>query len=1317
MAPSEAPGRPERAGARPGSLIVAGLLAAIATIGTPARGQGPHGPHDSFPFPPGWENVNLLAQSDADVSAKNGSCVSCHQNTGNPHRKDTVRLGCTDCHGGNPTSPIKEVAHVRPRFPEAWRSSANPVRSYTLLNKESPDFVRFVNPGDLRIAHISCGTSGCHGEIVGQARNSMMAHGAMLWGAALYNNGAVPHKRARFGEAYSMHGAPLRLQTVPPPTMEETKTKGILPYLDPLPKFEATQPGNVLRIFERGRINPQEIGLPNPGDPPGRPLVGLSNRGLGTKTRTDPVMLGLAKTRLFDPTTNFLGTNDHPGDYRSSGCSSCHVVYANDRSPVISGSYAKYGNMGLSFNPDPTIPKNEPGHPIKHEFVWAPPTSQCMICHIHPGTTVMNSYVGFMWWDEETDGELMYPEEQKDPTAEQLIASFMLNPDETAARGNWSNPAFVANLTNLNPKMKHTQFADFHGHGWAFRAVYKKDRRGNLLDADGDVIPDVTTEKLMAAMDPPSPMEKTTEGSKAYRDGVPLHLMDIHMEKGMHCVDCHFIISGHGNGKLYGEVRNAIEIQCIDCHGTTGKYTDLKTTGPASPEGGLDLAALRTPFGKRRFEWKGGQLYQNSMVEEGVSWRCVQTADTVRPGTRDYNQKSQLSKTVRFQGDQMVWGDLPGGDDRACAHANGKMTCISCHSSWNPSCYGCHLPQRANMKMPELHNAGDVSRNYISYNFQTLRDDVFMLARDGDVTGNRINPARSSCAIHVGSYNGNRESVYYQQQTISGGGFSGIAFSVNVPHTVRGGPPVDPHTGRALNPANYLPGRGETKQCTDCHVSTNNDNNAIMAQVLMQGTNYLNFIGRYTWIAAGEHGLHAATVTERDEPQTVIGSSLHRTAYPENFKEFCEEGRILESAHEHPGKDVIENLHPRYRKPEILGIQARGEYLYAACGANGLRVFDIAFIDDKAFSERITTAPVSPLGQRFYVRTEYATDVAAPATTAPDPTRVQSVRDANSEGAISLMYAFLYVADRVEGLVMVGAGTLLDGNPLNNFLKRDLQFNPGGILCGAKSITIFSHYAYMTCDAGLVVIDIADPTKPAITQVIGRDVLRGARAFEAQFRYGYACDEEGVKVFDMTDPAHPVPISALALDDARNIYLGRTYAYVAGGKHGLVLLDIEVPTSPRIDMVYNAGGAINDLNDVKLGITYVSQFAYLADGKNGMRIVQLTSPETPGNDGYSPRPTPHLIATYPIPEEGHALAIAEGIDRDRAVDEAGNQLSVFGRVGARPFNFEEQQKMYMRNGRVYTVTDDPNDFPFYSAPPPVAQPMEARKPAAAPARR
>lgn len=1251
---------------------------------------------EPFPLPRQAPAIAPDSARDGDVSLRSAGCVRCHQSVRDMHAKETVRLGCVDCHGGDPTAVDRRRAHVPSRFPDAWPSSANPVRSYTLLNHESPDFIRFVNPGDLRVAPISCGASGCHGEIVTQVRKSMMTTGAMLWGAALYNNGSYPKKHARFGESYSMHGVPQRLQTIPPPTEEETRTKGILPYLDPLPKFENSQPGNILRIFERGGKLPQEVGLPDPFEPPGRPIAKLSNRGLGTKNRTDPVFVSLAKTRLFDPTLNFLGTNDHPGDYRSSGCTACHVVYANDPNPMRAGRFAAAGNRGLSRNPDPTIPKNERGHPIEHRFVTAPPTSQCIVCHTHPGTTVMNSYLGYMWWDNETDGEHMYPREEKRLTSEDFTRASMENPDEASARGLWSDPAFLERVSELNPKLKHRQFAEFNSHGWVYSAVLKKDRRGNLLDADGEAIPHaaVSPRLLQAAVAPVNEKERV-EG-KGGRAGVPVHLMDIHLEKGMHCADCHFLISAHGNGKLYGEVRNAIEIECVDCHGTIGKPARfiLSTSGPASPPGGLNLRALRTPFGKKRFEVVGDRLIQNSMVNQGMSWIVKQTADTINPAHPDYNEKSRLAKTVRFENDRVVWGDIPPEGETRCAHADQNMSCIACHSSWNPSCYGCHLPQRANRKMPELHNNGDISRNYVAYNFQTLRDDVFMLARDGDVTGNRINPARSSCAIHVGSYNGNRESIYVQQQTISAEGMSGIAFSVNVPHTVRGGPPLHrqgPDKGRPIHPSNYLPGRGETKQCTDCHLSRQNDNNAIMAQLLMQGTNYMNFIGRYCWVGAGEEGLFGVAVTEREEPQAVIGSRLHQIAYPERYREHLARGGKLETVHEHPGRDISELLSRRLKHPEILSLQARGEYLYAACGENGLRVFDIAFIDDKGFSERITTAPVSPLGQRFYVRTKFATAVAAPATTAPDPTRTHDPK--NRENPVHSLYAYLYVTDKYEGLITVGAGTLLDGNPLNNFLERETTFNPRGILNGARAIAIIGTYAYISCDAGLAVVDLNDPKHPVVASVVGEAAgIVHPRAAQGQFRYAFACDKQGLKVLNIDDLAHPRVVASLPLKEARGVYVARTRAYVAGGREGLIIVDVENPERPFVEQIFNAGGCINDLNDVKLGATNASEFAYLADGRNGLRVVQLTSPETPGNDGYSPRPTPQLIATFPIPKEGHALAISEGVDRDRAVDESGNQISVFGRIGARPFSREEQLKLYIHNNQIWNVTDDPRDF-------------------------
>jgi hypothetical protein len=193
-----------------------------------------------------------------------------------------------------------------------------------------------------------------------------------------------------------------------------------------------------------------------------------------------------------------------------------------------------------------------------------------------------------------------------------------------------------------------------------------------------------------------------------------------------------------------------------------------------------------------------------------------------------------------------------------------------------------------------------------------------------------------------------------------------------------------------------------------------------------------------------------------------------------------------------------------------------------------------------------------------------------------------------------------------------------------------------------------------------------------------------------QFRYAFVLDEEGLKVVDVTEPASPRVVTGATLEvpDARSLYLARTYAYVAAGSRGLAIVDVERPEQPRLEQTFDAGGQINDARDVKLGMTNGSAFAYVADGRNGLRVVQLVSAnDTPGAYGFSPRPTPVLVASYRT--HGPALALSRGLDRDRAVDETGHQLAVFGRRGARPLNFDEQRRMYLRDGRLFTVGETP----------------------------
>src|SRR5262249_32124036 len=144
---------------------------------------------------------------------------------------------------------------------------------------------------------------------------------------------------------------------------------------------------------------------------------------------------------------------------------------------------------------------------------------------------------------------------------------------------------------------------------------------------------------------------------------------------------------------------------------------------------------------------------------------------------------------------------------------------------------------------------------------------------------------------------------------------------------------------------------------------------------------------------------------------------------------------------------------------------------------------------------------------------------------------------------------------------------------------------------------------------------------------------------------------DGLKVLNVTDLAQPKPINSakLSIGDARNIYVARTYAYVSAGKDGIAIIDVENPESPKLDQMYNAEGKLNDVNDVKIAMVAASAFAFVADGRNGLRVLQILSPwDDPAHfSGFSPRPTPELIATAHT--HGPALAISKGIDRDRAV--------------------------------------------------------------------
>ena len=103
----------------------------------------------------GWVSAPAAPKSQPAAAAdrKSAGCLDCHTRTDQPtmHASPAVVLGCADCHGGDaavrrssvildktePYELLLRQAHILPRYPEAWakQGSANPIRSYTLLNR------------------------------------------------------------------------------------------------------------------------------------------------------------------------------------------------------------------------------------------------------------------------------------------------------------------------------------------------------------------------------------------------------------------------------------------------------------------------------------------------------------------------------------------------------------------------------------------------------------------------------------------------------------------------------------------------------------------------------------------------------------------------------------------------------------------------------------------------------------------------------------------------------------------------------------------------------------------------------------------------------------------------------------------------------------------------------------------------------------------------------------------------------------------------------------------------------------------------------
>lgn len=281
------------------------------------------------------------------------SCEVCHQpldEAGEPHGIEEAHpwatLSCTDCHGGHAyvCSGRIDGATSPPTCDGEWRyeeelAHPSPAGSPRDLRGLSPGqlddvdaaWLRFVNPGDLRVVSQTCGR--CHTAETAAVKRSAHSHAAGELAVARYRAGLQSTPNARVGAVAA---------------------------IDPNAAQGAPCGAQAIRLF----------------DP--LPVVVGSEDALTWPSVATALDQVLAKECIGCHIQDF-GPNDGPGRYRSSGCSACHSGYAED---------------GLARGGDPWVPRDAPPHPIQHGLTPAAPSSTCLSCHAAAGARIGLNYQG-----------------------------------------------------------------------------------------------------------------------------------------------------------------------------------------------------------------------------------------------------------------------------------------------------------------------------------------------------------------------------------------------------------------------------------------------------------------------------------------------------------------------------------------------------------------------------------------------------------------------------------------------------------------------------------------------------------------------------------------------------------------------------------------------------------------------------------------------------------------------------------------------------------------------------------------------------------
>lgn len=600
-----------------------------------------------------------------DLTAETAStCMTCHNGSPdhdyggpgieNPHPFDGAdNLRCTTCHGGNPEGITADEAHVPPP-PEIGDREFQDNNAFAYFNRltltgidklddyqvdgktyTALDYLQFVNPGDLRVVTHgeSCGQ--CHVSHVECTEKSLLATSAGVLSGALYAIGQpsrVPGSVGLYNDTAS--DMAFRAITHASFTLAGAPT-GAVQRMVEYPVFSV-----------RNDASPDAIH--NNDDYLIAELVDDVNAD-GTVV-ADSALANLYHEQVAftcgDCHLGSAGANNRTGDYRSSGCTSCHMPYSlGGRAGTSDPNVNKLEPLDPDDIDDPERPHVR-SHVIRSVAKTTSNGTQvqgiddltCAGCHQGSNRTVMQYWGIRLDQNQDVRRNNQYPAQP---------VSYQNTSNDTRL----FDPDLGNNEFNGRNRNQYLAFEDYDGDG---------------------------------------------------RDDTPA---DVHHEAGMGCIDCHGSHDMHGGDvnnasdePLLSRMEQAVSIQCESCHGSSESYAaTMAGTTYDGDDATIGQDAEGLPMRHVTLDSNGHYWLKSRL--DGAMHYLPQTRDVVVDNGRLhpisglplYSDKASYAMGRADGNPATGIGPVQTNNNPTGFKHGDNMDCASCHSAWTNTCMGCHL--------------------------------------------------------------------------------------------------------------------------------------------------------------------------------------------------------------------------------------------------------------------------------------------------------------------------------------------------------------------------------------------------------------------------------------------------------------------------------------------------------------------------------------------------------------------------------------------------------------------------------------------------